>query len=187
MFTDQEKKAMLSIARDAIARRLGLAARDEAPEVTPAMREERGVFVTLHKKGKLRGCIGNIEGRRPLLEAISDLALESAFGDPRFPALRQEEFSELDIEISILTKLTRIENTDQIQVGEHGLYLRKGFHSGLLLPQVATEYGWDRKTFLEQTCWKAGLPEDAWQKDAEIFTFGAEVFGEKELSDEKAD
>jgi len=86
-----------------------------------------------------------------------------------------------------LTKLTAIENVDEIIVGKHGLYIKKRFSSGLLLPQVATEYGWDRKTFLQQTCWKAGLPEDAWEKDAEIYIFGAEVFGEKELLKDKAD
>jgi len=186
MFTQQEKRAMLKIAREAIARRLGLAASEEAPVITPAMREEKGLFVTLHKEGTLRGCIGNIEGRGPLCETIADLALESAFGDPRFPALQRKEFSEIDIEISVLTKLTRIEGIDQIEVGKHGLYIRKGFNSGLLLPQVATEYGWDEKTFLQQTCWKAGLPEDAWKEGSEIYVFGAEVFGEKELSNEHA-
>jgi AmmeMemoRadiSam system protein A len=186
MFTDEEKRSLLSIARNSIAGRLGLSTSEKAPETTPAMQEESGVFVTLHKKGGLRGCIGNIEGRKPLSEAVAELALESAFGDPRFAALKSEEYPDIDIEISVLTKLTRIESIDQIEVGKHGLYIKKGFHSGLLLPQVATEYGWDRGTFLRQTCWKAGLPEDAWEEDAEIFTFGAEVFGEKELSDEKA-
>ena len=187
MFTDQEKNAMLSIARESIARRLGVATEGESPPITPAMRAETGVFVTLHRQGRLRGCIGNIEGQRPLFEAIADLALESAFGDPRFPALTPGEFPEIDIEISVLTKLARIENVAQIEVGKHGLYIKKGLHSGLLLPQVAAEYGWDRKTFLEQTCWKAGLPQNAWEQDAEIHTFGAEVFGEKELADEQAD
>jgi AmmeMemoRadiSam system protein A len=187
MLSEQDKKAMLTIARNAIARRLGHPTETPAPEITPSLREEKGVFVTLRKGGRLRGCIGNIEGRKPLHEAIAELALESAFGDPRFPGLRPEEFSEIDIELSILTALSKVESVDRIEVGKHGLYIRKGFHSGLLLPQVATEYGWDRKTFLEQTCWKAGLPEDAWKEDAEIYVFGAEVFGEKELSDEQAD
>jgi AmmeMemoRadiSam system protein A len=187
MLGEQDKKAMLQTARDSIARRLGLPTSKEAPPITPVMREERGVFVTLHKQGRLRGCIGNIEGRRPLHEAVADLALESAFGDPRFPGLKAEEFREIDIEISVLTELTAIESVDQIEVGKHGLYIRKGYHSGLLLPQVASEYGWDRETFLQQTCWKAGLPEDAWKKDAEIYIFGAEVFGEKKLPKERAD
>jgi len=187
MFTKEEQKAMLAIARESIAQELGLPVKGEPPTATPAMREEKGAFVTIHKKGRLRGCIGNIEGRRPLDEGIAELALESAFGDPRFARLTVEEFSEIDIEISVLTKLTRIDSIDQIEVGKHGLYLRKGFNSGLLLPQVATEYEWDRQTFLEQTCWKAGLPSDAWKKGAEIYIFGAEVFGEKMLSDEGAD
>ncbi len=187
MFTKEEQKAMLRIARDSIARELGLPRKGEPPTITPAMGEERGVFVTLHKKGRLRGCIGNIEGRRPLHEGIAELALESAFGDPRFTRLTAEEFPEIDIEISVLSKLTKIDSIDEIEVGTHGLYLRKGYSSGLLLPQVATEYGWDRETFLEQTCWKAGLPRDAWKKGAEIYIFGAEIFGEKMLSDEGAD
>jgi len=187
MFTDQEKRAMLQIARDSIARRLGLPTAEQRPTITPSLQEEKGVFVTLHKKGRLRGCIGNIEGRKTLHEGIADLALESAFGDPRFPSLTADEFPEIDIEISALTKLTKIDDTDQIEVGKHGLYIKKGFNAGLLLPQVATEYNWDRKTFLEQTCWKAGLPQDAWKEDAEIYIFGAEVFGEKELSSNSAD
>jgi len=187
MFSEQEKKTMLKIARDAIGRRLGLPTAPEAPAITPAMREEKGVFVSLHKEGRLRGCIGNIEGRKPVYQAITDLALESAFGDPRFPGLRAEELPMVEIEISVLTKLTRVQNIEEIEVGKHGLYIRKGFNSGLLLPQVATEFGWDRNTFLEQTCWKAGLPEDAWEKGAEIYIFGAEVFGEKGPSKEKAD
>jgi AmmeMemoRadiSam system protein A len=187
MLSQEEKRAMVRIARGSIARRLGLPGEGEQPEITPAMREKKGVFVTIHKGGQLRGCIGNIEGRRPLQEAIADLALESAFGDPRFPGLGREEFPEIDIEISVLTELTKIDRVDEIEVGKHGLYIRKGVNSGLLLPQVATEYGWDSRTFLEQTCWKAGLPEDAWKEGAEIYIFGAEVFGEKELSGEDAD
>jgi AmmeMemoRadiSam system protein A len=187
MFTDEEKRAMLQIARDSIARRLGLPTTQPPPTITLAMEAERGVFVTLHKKGRLRGCIGNIEGMRPLKEGIAELALESAFGDPRFPRLTAAEFSEIDIEISVLTELTRIDNVNQIEVGKHGIYIRKGFNSGLLLPQVASQYDWDRETFLEQTCWKAGLPEDAWKKDARIYIFSAEVFGEKELTNDRAD
>lgn len=187
MFSEEEKRAMLAIARDSVAQRFGLAEQREPPVITPAMREMRGVFVTLHKNENLRGCIGTIEGRKPLYQGIADLALESAFGDPRFPSLTAEEFSEIDIEISVLTELTKIESVTQIEVGKHGLYIRKGFNSGLLLPQVATECGWHRKAFLEQTCRKAGLPENAWEKGADIYIFGAEVFGEKELSSETAD
>ncbi len=187
MLSEQEKGDMLKIARDSIARHLGLHPEGERPSITPPMKEEKGAFVTIHKKGRLRGCIGKIEGTRPLHETVAELALESAFGDPRFPPLNVVEFAEIDIEISVLTKLAKVERTEQIEVGKHGLYIKKGFNSGLLLPQVATEYGWDRETFLEQTCWKAGLPRDAWKKGAEIFLFGAEVFGEKELSNSAAD
>ncbi len=187
MFSHEEKRAMLQTARDSIARQLGLPIAKQPPAVTPPMQAERGVFVTLHKGSRLRGCIGNIEGRKPLHQGIAELAIESAFGDPRFPRLTADEFSEIDVEISVLTPLKRIDDVKQIEVGKHGIYIRKGFDSGLLLPQVATQYNWDRETFLEQTCWKAGLPKEAWKKDAEIYVFAAEVFGERELSNNSAD
>lgn len=185
VFSDDEKRALLRIARDSIARRLHVATGESHP-VTPPMQEKAGVFVSLHRKGRLRGCIGSIEGTRPLHEEIGELATESAFGDPRFSPLTAEEFSEIDIEISVLTKLRKVRDINEIEVGKHGLYLRKGLFSGLLLPQVATEYNWDRETFLEQTCWKAGLPESAWKEGADIYLFGAEVFGEEELTNERA-
>jgi AmmeMemoRadiSam system protein A len=187
MLTEQEKQLALRLARNSIADRLGLATEELPPSMPPALQGRKGVFVSLHKKGELRGCIGNIVGRDALFIAIADLALESAFGDPRFSGLKPEEFSEIDIEISVLTELKKIQRPEEIEVGKHGLYLKKGFHSGLLLPQVAVEQQWDRMTFLEQTCWKAGLPRDAWRQDAEIFVFGAEVFGEKDLRNENAD
>ena len=185
MFTDDEKRALLRIARDSIARRLRLATGEPRP-VTPPMQEKAGVFVSLHRKGKLRGCIGSIEGTRPLHEEVAELVVESAFGDRRFSPLTAEEFAEIDIEISVLTTLRKVKDINEIEVGKHGLYIRKGLFSGLLLPQVATEYNWDRETFLEQTCWKAGLPESAWKEGADIYLFGAEVFGEKDFLNERA-
>lgn len=143
----------------------------------PVLKENRGAFVSLHKKGQLRGCIGYIEGRGPLHKTIEEMAEAAAFRDPRFSPVTEKELPELDIEISVLTPLAKITDVNEIEVGKHGIYIKKGWHSGLLLPQVATEYGWDRKTFLEHTCQKAGLPSGAWKdKDIEIYIFSADIF-----------
>lgn len=177
----QDKKALLRIARDAIQERaLGRRAAP-LPDVSPALREKRGVFVTLHKEGDLRGCIGYIQAIQPLFQAVEEMALSAAFGDPRFPPVRAEELPHVEVEISVLTPLRRVQDPSQIQVGQHGLFIVRGGFSGLLLPQVATECGWDRTTFLEHTCRKAGLPPDAWcDPRAEIYIFSAEIFNEKE-------
>ena len=141
------------------------------------LKEKRGAFVTLRTAGQLRGCIGNIRGGRPLHETVVEMAEEAAFHDPRFDPVSRDELEGLEIEISALTPLQKIDRIEEIEVGTHGIYIEKGFLSGLLLPQVATEYGWDRKTFLEQTCWKAGLRRDAWkEKDTKIYKFSADVF-----------
>ncbi len=177
--TEGEKATLLRAAREAIAGRLQ---RQEpaAPPATPALRERCGAFVTLHKGGRLRGCIGYVEARKPLLETVREMAVASAFQDPRFPPLGPEELPQVDIEISVLSPLRRIESAEEIQVGVHGVMLSRGFNSGLLLPQVATEYGWDRETFLDHTCRKAGLPAGCWRRvDARIEIFSAVVFGEK--------
>ncbi len=148
------------------------------PETLPsALKEKRGAFVTLRKKEKLRGCIGHIVGYLPLAETVSRMAIAAAFQDPRFPPVRKDELPELEYEISVMSPLQSITDFRKVNVGTHGIYIRQGQLSGLLLPQVATEYGWDRITFLEQICLKARLPKDAW-KDAstQIFIFSAEVF-----------
>jgi AmmeMemoRadiSam system protein A len=138
--------------------------------------------VTLHKDGKLRGCIGHIRAKKPLVETIVEMAEAAAFQDPRFPPVSSQELDQLDYEISVLTPLRRIKDVEEIQVGIHGIYLKRGGSSGLLLPQVATEWGWDRTTFLEHTCTKAGLPEDAWKDTkTEIYIFSADVFSPDDL------
>ena len=107
------------------------------------------------------------------------MALAAAFDDPRFPPLKPDELKNITVEISVLSPLKEVKNIDEIEVGIHGLYITKGFHSGLLLPQVATEYDWDSLTFIQETCYKAGLQRDAWKdKDAKIYKFSAEIFGE---------
>jgi uncharacterized protein len=135
-----------------------------------------GAFVTLKRHGQLRGCIGHVVGDRPLWETISHMSRAAAFNDPRFPPLTREELSEIEVEISILSPLTPCPPENVIP-GRHGLLVRKGPYSGLLLPQVATEYGWDRETFLAQTCRKAGLPSQAWrERTTELYCFDAVVF-----------
>lgn len=180
--TRQQKKQLLQVARETIKK---VTAGEPRPSYTfddPLFQQERGAFVTIHKKGDLRGCIGYVRAIKPLLETIMEMAEAAALHDPRFHPVQPDEVKDLDIEISVLTPLRKIEKVDEIQVGVHGLMLEKGLSSGLLLPQVATEYNWDRKTFLEHTCLKAGLDRDAWKdKNTQIYIFSADVFSEKEF------
>jgi AmmeMemoRadiSam system protein A len=147
----------------------------------PVFKEKCGAFVTLHIKGSLRGCIGYIQGVRPIPDTIIDMAKSSAFHDPRFSPLTLKEYEKIDIEISVLTPIVETKAAD-IVVGRDGLIISRGGRTGLLLPQVATEHNWDIFTFLENTCYKAGLSGDAWkQEGTKIEKFSAQVFGEKEL------
>jgi hypothetical protein len=172
-----EKQELHRIARTTIERLAqGESPPDFAP-LTPTLEEKRGAFVTLKKHGRLRGCIGYIQARKPLYITIEEMAKAAAFSDPRFPPVSAEELAELDIEISVLTPLNKIDNPEEIEVGRHGIYIKRGLSSGLLLPQVATENHWDRLTFLQHTCRKAGLPSNAWQEpETEIYTFSADIF-----------
>jgi AmmeMemoRadiSam system protein B/AmmeMemoRadiSam system protein A len=175
--TAEEKAALLKLARKTIeAECRGRKA--PTPEAqSPALNEPRGAFVTLKKHGGLRGCIGQIQTREPLVKTVAEMAVAAAFDDPRFPPLRAEELQDIDIEISVLTPLRRIVDVGDIRVGTHGIFMRRGGYSGLLLPQVATEWNWDRTAFLEHTCEKAHLPKNAWQdRETEIYIFSADVF-----------
>jgi MEMO1 family protein len=141
--------------------------------------EKQGAFVTLTKGGQLRGCIGYIIPVHPLNKAVSDMTINAATKDPRFPPVSRDELKDIHIEISVLTPLRSIGSIDEIEVGKHGLYITKGNSSGLLLPQVATDYKWNREEFLQQTCRKAGLPQNAWkEKGAQIYIFSAQIFSE---------
>jgi len=175
--TEKEKRVLHQIARRAIA---VVAQGKPVPDFTvesQALMEKKGAFVTLKKGGQLRGCIGHIKGITPLYRIVGEMAVAAAFHDPRFSPVTEAELPDLEIEISVLTPLRRITDIEEIEVGKHGILIEKGGQSGLLLPQVATEYGWDRKTFLERTCRKAGLSTDAWKdKETRICTFCAEVF-----------
>ncbi|MBN2704801.1 MAG: AmmeMemoRadiSam system protein B [Pontiellaceae bacterium] len=174
-----DKAALLAIARHQIALRLGINVPDPAVDVTPAMKGVMGAFVTLHKHGQLRGCIGEIFPRRSLLEAVKEQAVNSAFHDPRFPRLREEELGEIDIEISALTAPHAVDSYEEIEIGRHGVVLYKGAHSAVFLPQVAPEQGWGLAETLTHLSMKAGLAPDAWHSDCEFHVFEAIVFGEK--------
>ncbi len=178
-FSESDKQTLFQVARESIQAHLQGRTPRLPTASSPILGEPRGVFVTLHRQGRLRGCIGYLEAVKPLIVAVREMALAAAFQDPRFPPLRAEEFADLDLEISVLTPMRRIDNVEEIEVGTHGIYLERGLSRGLLLPQVATEYKWDRLTFLEQTCGKAGLPPDAW-KDPEtrIYVFSADILTE---------
>src|SRR4030066_1441955 len=175
--SEEEKKTLHHIAKTVIENLARGAALPEFKIESPILKENRGAFVTIHQRGKLRGCIGYIEGQGPLHKTIEEMAEAAAFRDPRFTPVKEKELPELELEISVLTPLKRIQDVNEIQVGKHGIYIKKGWYSGLLLPQVATEYGWDCQTFLEHTCQKAGLPSNAWKdKDIEIYIFSADIF-----------
>ncbi len=178
----QEKMTLLKVARDTI---VSLFTETSMPayEVTNTLSKNCGAFVTLHtKEGSLRGCIGHISSDKPLIETIKEMAIASSTQDPRFSPLRKAELDNIEIEISVLSPFKKIDNINEIEVGKHGILMQKGYKTGLLLPQVATEYGWDRETFLTHTCYKAGLDGNCWKnKDTIIEIFHGIVFNEKEL------
>jgi AmmeMemoRadiSam system protein A len=174
-----DKQLLLQVARDSIAAQLQGKAAAPVKASAPVLAEPRGAFVSLHRRGQLRGCIGYIEALKPLLQTVQEMAPAAAFQDPRFSPLQADELADLEIEISVLTPMRLIKSTDEIEVGKHGLYIIRGLSRGLLLPQVATQYHWDRQAFLEHTCNKAGLPPDAWQDPkTQIYTFRAEIFSD---------
>jgi AmmeMemoRadiSam system protein A len=144
--------------------------------------EPSGAFVTIRQHGELRGCIGYIESHHPLAVVVSEVAVKAATEDPRFAPMTQSELARATLEVSILTPLRQITDISEIEVGTHGLLLELGGHRGLLLPQVASEYEWDRETFLESTARKAGLPGEAWKDSgAKIFIFTADIVSEEEF------
>ncbi|MCX5687631.1 MAG: AmmeMemoRadiSam system protein B [Candidatus Omnitrophica bacterium] len=175
----EEKKKLLEIARLSVIEAV-TGKRQFLPNVTEErLKENCGAFVTIKENSQLRGCIGYIQAVKPLYETVKDVAKSAAVNDYRFNPVSQDELDKIKLEISVLTPFKRIKDISEVEVGKHGLYMKKGLDSGLLLPQVATEYNWDKDTFLKETCRKAGLPQDAWKdKTTEIYTFSAEVFSE---------
>jgi AmmeMemoRadiSam system protein B/AmmeMemoRadiSam system protein A len=179
----REQSYLLDLARRTILAKLEgrpsptVQIADRFPADSP-LHEVRGLFVTLTKHGRLRGCMGNIEGTLPLAEGVAVQALVSAFDDPRFPPVGSEEIDETEIEISVLTPLELVSGPEEIEVGRHGVLLEKHGHRAVFLPQVATEQGWNRDTFLSQLCRKAGLAPEEWRSGAKLEVFEAQVFGE---------
>jgi len=174
----ESRRFLLDLARETIRCRLeGLPLPSPSTD-DPALLEPRGAFVTLKIDGRLRGCIGHVIGVEPLWIAVRDNAVAAAFEDPRFDALEADELAKTRIDISALTPL-RVATADDVVVGRDGVMIERGRARGLLLPQVAVEYGWDQATFLDHTCRKAGLEAGCWRRaDTVISIFSAEVFGE---------
>lgn len=186
--TPEERRLLLRLARAAIESELrGAPAPDPAAlaaeagaSLGPGLLHRRGAFVTLHLRGRLRGCIGEIAGSRPLVEAVAANALAAAFDDPRFLPLSPDELPGLSLEISALTPLRPVAHWREIEIPRHGVVLARGGARAVFLPQVAREQGWDRATLLSHLARKAGLPADAWREGADFAVFEAEVFGEEE-------
>jgi AmmeMemoRadiSam system protein A len=185
MFSKEQKKTLLEIARSTIERYLNNTEKPKLLDSDPALVEEKGVFVTLYKKnGDLRGCIGSIDPIGPLNRTIEEMAIASSTQDPRFPPLSLSELKEIEIEISVLSVPRLISSADDIKMGVHGVIVKRGFNSGVFLPQVATETGWTKEEFLNNLCeHKAGLEKNAWKdKSTKLYTFTAEVFSEKDVN-----
>jgi AmmeMemoRadiSam system protein A len=181
MFTDAQQRALVAIARAAVAEAVtGRPGDAPAPRGVDPWPDASGAFVTLKRDGRLRGCIGTLECRRPLGDEVAHAAVSAAREDPRFDPVRPAELDGLAIEVSVLGPLEEIDPRDPlaIDVGRHGLVVEDGARRGLLLPQVATEWGWDRDQFLSQTCAKAGLAPDCWERGAKVYRFAADVFGD---------
>lgn len=181
--TDEEGILAVQLARAELEKRIG-GSRQALPPLSPVFSEKRGVFVTLTREGELRGCIGYPYPHLPLADAIRDAAISAALGDPRFPQVDARELSLLRVEITILTLPEFLEGDPEarpgtIEVGRHGLIVRGMGRSGLLLPQVPVEWGWNSREFLDHTCMKAGLPPGCWKgKEVEVFTFEGQIFHE---------
>ena len=180
MLNETQRKRLLQIARESITSFVKDGKRKTFIEKDTILSQPMGAFVTLHEAGELRGCIGNMTGQGPLYQTIADMAIEAATGDPRFQKLSTGEIDKIGIEISVLSPLQKVKSVDEIKIPGHGVIVKRGFNSGVYLPQVANETGWNKEEFLTSLCaQKAQLPPDAWKDPAtEIYIFTAEVFGE---------
>jgi AmmeMemoRadiSam system protein A len=176
-FSEAERAQLIHLAHESILSALEHRNISLVPP-TPHFAEPRGAFTSLYLHGELRGCVGYVLPISSVYRAVADTARAAAFEDTRFYPVRHDEARELQVEVSILSPPQPIA-TEHIEIGRHGLLISMGGYRGLLLPQVPVEHQWDRVTFLEQTCRKAGLPRDAWQKGARVEAFTAEIFGEK--------
>ena len=177
MINEADEKPLLSIARQALEARV---AGDRPPDVVCVgpLALRCGAFVSIHHGDQLRGCLGRLSPGSPLGATLVYLGGALADSDPRFPPVSPDELPFLQVEISLLTAERAIASVDQLTIGRHGVIVEQGRSRGLLLPQVATEFGWDSETFLEQACVKAGLPREAWRTGARILVFEARIFAE---------
>lgn len=182
MLTPEQKQKLLKIARESISVYLKSGKKIQINESDPLFTRKMGAFVTLKQHNDLRGCIGSLVASQPLYLTVQDMAIEAAVGDPRFSPLSLPELKDLRIEISVLSPMEKIKSAELIELGKHGVLVRKNGHSGVFLPQVAAETGWSKEEFLNNLCvHKAGMPFNAWKnKDTELYIFTAEVFSEKE-------
>ncbi len=177
---EHEKDILLTIARRAIETGVRSGMVYNEPREEMALNLRNGCFVTIKQNGHLRGCIGNFQSEHPLFREVAEMAVASATKDPRFYPMKEEDLTNFTLEVSVLSPLQKIDDVHEIEVGRHGIYLEKGYYRGVLLPQVASEHGWDRETFLNQTCLKAGLPTESWSaEDTAIYVFSAQIIGEK--------
>ncbi|MBN2453648.1 MAG: AmmeMemoRadiSam system protein B [Candidatus Omnitrophica bacterium] len=185
LLNSSQRKRLLDIARESITSFVRDGKRANFTEKDPLLNKPMGAFVTLHENGQLRGCIGNMVAQGPLFQTVADMAVEAATEDPRFSAIRKDEIGKIDLEVSVLTPLRKISSPDEIKIPGHGVLVRRGYRSGVYLPQVATEAGWNKEEFMTSLCEsKAGLAPDAWKDPAtELYVFSAEVFGEKDGSE----
>ncbi len=183
MLNAEQKSFLLSVARQAIRQAV---IGEEAPDLSTSdqvLTRLAGAFVTLKISGELRGCIGYVEGVMTLVQTVAQMAQAAALKDPRFTPITPAEVDAVEIEISVMSPLQPVDGIDGIVVGRDGLVITRGMRRGLLLPQVAGEWGWNREEFLSHTCMKAGLPEDAWRSDnVTIERFEAEVFSESQMA-----
>jgi AmmeMemoRadiSam system protein A len=173
----QQRSRLLDLAYDTLVEYITACRIPEARPDDPALTQCAGAFVTLTRRGKLRGCIGHVNAEMALYRAVQQMAIAAATTDPRFPPLRPDELEDLEIEISVLSPVQRIRNIEDLEAGKHGLIITKGRHRGLLLPQVAVEHRMNRYAFADAVCWKAGLLPGFWRLGATMEVFTAEVFG----------
>ena len=178
---DDQKRELLKFARKTISQYLESGTTPLPRSTDKGLNRKCGAFVTLHKSGRLRGCIGHMAEDKPLIQVVGAMALQSAFNDRRFQSLVKRELDDVEIEISVLTPYKEIDTEKEIVIGRDGVVLKKGMYSAVYLPQVAPGQGWDVVETLEHLCRKAGLPSGAYKQGAQLYTFQAIVFGEKEL------
>lgn len=177
--TEAEGRELLLITRRTLEEYLKSSQMPDIQVDSPGLLQSRGAFVTLKQEDRLRGCIGLLKAKQPLYKTVMEMAVAAALEDYRFPPLAREELSITTVEISVLSPMKKIRDVKEIVVGRHGLYIIKGSHRGVLLPQVATEHGWNRDTFLGYLSMKAGLGEEEWREGATLFTFTAQIFAEE--------